>query len=56
MFVIGMIVGGGFAQNYSIASCLCPADNAMGAFGPAGVITGLVICIIIGLVMREKEA
>jgi len=56
MFVIGMIVGGGFAQNYSIASCLCPTDNAMGAFGPAGVITGLVICIIVGLVMREREA
>ncbi|MGA8848291.1 MAG: YedE family putative selenium transporter [Dehalococcoidia bacterium] len=56
MFVIGMTIGAGFAQNYSIASCLCPADNAMGAFGPAAVIAGLVICIIIGLVMREKEA
>jgi len=56
MFVIGMIVGAGFAQNYSIASCLCPEGNQMGAFGPAGVITGLVVCIIVGLVMREKEA
>jgi YedE family putative selenium metabolism protein len=56
MFVIGMTIGAGFAQNYSIASCLCFEDNAMGAFGPAAVIAGLVICIIIGLVMREKEA
>ncbi len=56
MFVIGMIVGGGFAQSYSIATCLCPADNMMGAFGPAGVIMGLVLCIIVGLVMREGKA
>jgi YedE family putative selenium metabolism protein len=56
MFVIGMTIGAGSAQNYSIASCLCPEDNAMGAFGPAAVITGLVICVILGLVMREKEA
>jgi YedE family putative selenium metabolism protein len=56
MFVIGMTIGAGFAQNYSIASCLCLEDNTMGAFGWAAVITGLVICIIVGLVMREKEA
>jgi YedE family putative selenium metabolism protein len=53
MFVIGMIVGAGFAQNYSIATCFC---GGMSAFGPAAVITGLVICIIIGLVMRERKA
>jgi YedE family putative selenium metabolism protein len=56
VFVIGMIVGASFAQNYSVATCLCPVGNAMGAFGPAGVITGLVICVVIGLIMREKEA
>ncbi len=56
MFVIGMIIGAGFAQNYSIATCLCPNYNEMGAFGPAGVITGLVVCIIVGLVMREGKA
>jgi YedE family putative selenium metabolism protein len=54
MFVIGMVVGSGFAQSFSIASCLCPADNMLGAFGPAAVIAGLVLCIILGLVMRER--
>jgi YedE family putative selenium metabolism protein len=56
MFVIGMTIGAGFAQNYNIATCLCPVDNAMGAFGPAAVIAGLVICVIVGLVMREGKA
>jgi len=52
MFVIGMIIGAGFAQNYNIATCFC---GGMSAFGPAAVITGLVICMIVGLVMREGK-
>jgi len=43
-----MLVGAGFAHNFSIASS--PAGAA--AFGPLTVIIGLVICIIIGLTMR----
>lgn len=49
MFVGGMLVGAGFAHNFSIASS--PAGPA--AFGPITVIVGLVICVIIGLTMRE---
>jgi hypothetical protein len=52
MFVIGMIIGAGFAQNYNIATCFC---GGMSAFGPAAVITGLVICMIVGLVMQEGK-
>ncbi|MFC2007433.1 YedE family putative selenium transporter [Chloroflexota bacterium] len=51
MFVSGMLVGAGFAHNFSIASS--PAGPA--AFGPMAVIVGLVICVIIGLTMREAK-
>ena len=52
MFFAGMLVGAGFAHNFSIASS--PAGAA--AFGPLTVIVGLVICSIIGLVMRPVKA
>jgi YedE family putative selenium metabolism protein len=49
MFITGMIVGAGFAHNFSIASSAAgPA-----AFGPVTVIIGIVVCTIIGLTMRE---
>ncbi len=51
MFVIGMIVGAGFAHNFSIAS----STSGPGAFGPVAVIVGLVVCIILGLTMREAK-
>ena len=51
MFVAGMIVGAGFAHNFTVASS--PAGPA--AFGPITVAVGLVICIIIGLTMREAK-
>jgi YedE family putative selenium metabolism protein len=49
MFVIGMIVGAGFAHNFSIAS----SGSGPSAFGPAAVIVGIVVCAIIGLTMRK---
>lgn len=49
MFVAGMVVGAGFSHNFSMASS--PAGPA--AFGPIAVIIGLVICVVIGLTMRE---
>ena len=49
VFVAGMVVGAGFAHNFSMASS--PAGPA--AFGPISVMVGLVVCIIIGLTMRE---
>ncbi len=51
MFITGMLVGGGFAHTFSIASS--PAGVA--AFGPTTVIVGLVICIVIGLTMRGAK-
>ena len=51
MFVAGMIVGAGFAHNFSIAS----SPSGPAAFGPITVIAGLVICIVIGLTMREVK-
>lgn len=50
IFVIGMIAGAGFAHNFSLAS----SPKGPGAFGPTAVITGLVICLLIGFTMREK--
>jgi hypothetical protein len=49
MFVSGMLVGAGLAHTYSIASS--PAGPA--AFGPPAVVAGLVICVLIGLTMRD---
>ena len=51
MFVTGMVVGAGFAHNFSIASS--PAGT--GAYGPLAVIIGLVVCSVIGLTMREVK-
>jgi YedE family putative selenium metabolism protein len=51
MFVAGMVVGAGFAHNFSMAS----SPSGPAAFGPITVIVGLVICIIIGLTMRETR-
>jgi len=52
MFVSGMLVGAGFAHNFSIASSAAGPS----AFGPITVIVGLAICIVIGLTMREAVA
>jgi YedE family putative selenium metabolism protein len=51
VFAIGMIVGAGFAHNFTLAS----SAKGPGAFGPAAVITGLIFCLIIGLGMRERS-
>ena len=51
IFVTGMIVGAGFAHNFTIASS--PAGPA--AFGPVTVIVGLILCVIIGVTMREPR-
>lgn len=51
LFVLGMLVGAGVSHNYGAASS--PAGP--GVFGPALVILGLVVCIAIGLTMREPR-
>jgi hypothetical protein len=52
MFVSGMLVGAGIAHTFNMAS----STAGPGAFGPFVVIAGLVICIVIGLTMREVVA
>jgi hypothetical protein len=51
LFVIGMITAAAFAHNFSTASS--PAGP--GAFGPLAVVVGLVVCLVIGLTMREAR-
>ena len=51
MFVSGMLVGAGISHTYTMAS----SPAGVGAFGPTTVIVGLVICVIIGLTMREAK-
>ena len=50
IFVIGMIAGAGFAHNFATAS----SPKGPAPWGPAFVIIGLAVCIIIGLSMRKK--
>lgn len=49
IFVLGMIFGAGFAHNFAIAS----SGAGPGAWGPAAVIAGLIICLIIGYSMSD---
>lgn len=50
IFILGMIVGAGIAHTFSLASS--PAGP--GPFGPGATIVGLIFCLAIGFLMREK--
>ena len=50
IFVLGMLAGAFVAHTFSAAS----SAKGVAAFGPWATIVGLVICIIIGLTMRER--
>ena len=52
IFSLGMIVGAGFAHNFSLAS----SAAGPGAYGPAAVVVGLIACAIIGLTVHEAKA
>ena len=52
VFVLGMIVGAGFAHNFGLAS----SPNGVGPHGIAAVIIGLLVCLFIGFTMRKKSA
>jgi YedE family putative selenium metabolism protein len=52
IFATGMIVGAGFAHNFSMAS----SPAGVGAYGPISVMIGLIFCLITGFTMREKIA
>jgi YedE family putative selenium metabolism protein len=51
IFVMGMLVGAGFGHTFNIAS----SAAGPGIFGPATVVAGIVICVVIGLTMRERQ-
>ncbi len=52
IFVVGMIVGAGFAHNFNLAS----STAGPSAYGPAAVVLGIIVCVALGLSMREKAA
>jgi hypothetical protein len=49
VFVLGMLVGAGVAHTFNLASS--PAGPSL--YGPAGVLVGLIFCVLVGLTMRE---
>ena len=52
VFALGMIVGAAFAHNFNLASSAAGPSP----YGPAAVILGLIVCVVIGLTMRERTA
>ncbi len=50
VFVLGMIVGAGFAHNFGLAS----SPKGVGLHGIAAVFIGLAVCLLIGFTMRKK--
>lgn len=52
VFVLGMIVGAGFAHNFGLAS----SPTGVGPHGIAAVFIGLLVCLFIGFTMRRKIA
>lgn len=48
--ILGMLVGAAFAHNFLLAS----SPAGVGTWGPAAVIVGLVFCVGVGFMMREK--
>lgn len=52
VFVLGMIVGAGFAHNFNLASSAAGPSP----YGPAAVVLGIVVCVVLGLTLREKAA
>ncbi len=49
-FVIGMIVGAGFAHNFAMAS----SPAGVGPFGPFAVVAGLIFCLAVGFFMKKR--
>ncbi len=50
VFVIGMVAGAAFSHNFRLAS----SPGGPGDWGPAAVIVGLILLILIGWTMRER--
>jgi YedE family putative selenium metabolism protein len=52
VFLMGMIVGAGFAHNFGLAS----SATGVGPYGIPAVIIGFAVCLFIGLTMRKNIA
>jgi YedE family putative selenium metabolism protein len=52
MTVLGYFAGAAFAHNFLLAS----SGTGTGTWGPLAVILGLIFCVVIGFLMREKTA
>jgi hypothetical protein len=52
VFVLGMIVGAGFAHNFGLAS----SATGVGPYGIPAVVIGFAVCLFIGLTMRKNIA
>jgi len=52
VFVLGMIVGAGFAHNFGLAS----SAEGVGQYGIAAVVIGILTCLFIGFTMRKEVA
>lgn len=50
VFVLGMVAGAAFSHNFRLAS----GGGGPGDWGPAAVIFGIILMIIIGMTMRNK--
>ena len=49
VFTLGMLVGAALAHNFTAAS----SPSGPGVYGPAAVVSGLVVCCLIGWTMRD---
>lgn len=63
VFVLGMLVGAGFAHNFFLASSpdkvvegALQAVGGPGPYGQVAVLLGLIFCIVLGFSMRLKAA
>lgn len=52
VFVLGMIVGAGFAHNFSLAS----SPKGLGNYGIPALIIGTLFCLLVGFMMTRKTA
>jgi len=48
--VLGLLVGAAFAHNFLLAS----SPNGPGTFGPVAVIVGLIFCLTMGFLIKER--
>jgi len=48
--VLGYIAGGAVAMNFLTAS----SGSGLGTWGPAAVVVGLVFCVVLGFLMKER--